>query len=205
MPRRQDIDMTSQADFLQGLIEKLGRQNIPYMLSGSVSSSLHGQPRATKDVDIVIAPTEEQVLNFARTLGETYYVSLEAVREAFAHNSTFNVIDNQSGWKADFIIRKDRPFSKKEFERRCTAKIKQLDVWVSSPEDIILSKSEWAKDSQSEQQFRDAFGVAMVQGNRLDRDYLHKWAKELQVESSLKQLLKQAKKLLDSKQETKFE
>jgi len=197
--------MTSQEDFLEGLIEKLGRQDIPYMLSGSVSSSLHGQPRATKDVDIVITPTEEQVLNFAQTLGETYYVSLDAVREAFAHNSTFNVIDNQSGWKADFIIRKDRPFSEKEFERRCAAKIKQLDVWVTSPEDIILSKLEWAKDSQSEQQFRDALGVAMVQWDRLDKDYLHKWAKKLQVESSLKQLLKEAKKLLDSKQEAKFE
>jgi len=197
--------MTSQEDFLEGLIEKLGRHNIPYMLSGSVSSSIHGQPRATKDVDIVITPTEEQVLNFAGTLGETYYVSLDAVREAFAHNSTFNVIDNQSGWKADFIIRKDRPFSKKEFERRCAAKIKQLDVWVTSPEDIILSKLEWAKDSQSEQQFRDALGVAMVQWDRLDKDYLHKWAKKLQVESSLKQLLKEAKKLLDSKQEAKFE
>lgn len=197
--------MTSQEDFLKALIEKLDRQNIPYMLSGSVSSSLHGQPRATKDVDIVIAPTEEQVLNFARKLGETYYVSLDAVREAFAHNSTFNVIDNQSGWKADFIIRKDRPFSEKEFERRCTAKIKQLGVWVTSPEDIILSKLEWAKDSQSEQQFRDALGVAMVQWDRLDKDYLHKWAKELQVENTLKQLLKQARKLLDSKQEPKFE
>jgi hypothetical protein len=191
--------MTSQEDFLEKLIEKLNQQDIPYMLSGSVSSSIHGQPRATKDVDIVITPTEEQVLNFAGTLGETYYVSLDAVREAFAHNSTFNVIDNQSGWKADFIIRKDRPFSEKEFERRCAAKIKQLDVWVTSPEDIILSKLEWAKDSQSEQQFRDALGVAMVQWDRLDKDYLHKWAKELQVESSLKKLLKQAKKLLDSK------
>lgn len=191
--------MTSQEDFLEALIEKLNQQDIPYMLSGSVSSSLHGQPRATKDIDIVIAPTKQQVLNFARALGESYYVSLDAVRNAFAHNSMFNVIDNQSGWKADFIIRKDRPFSHQEFERRDTAKIKGLDVWITSPEDIILSKLEWAKNSQSEQQFRDAIGVAVVQWDRLDYDYLHKWAKELQMESFLKQLLKQAKKLIDSK------
>ena len=191
--------MKSQEEFVKGLIEKLNRHNIPYMLSGSVSSSFHGEPRATRDVDIVIAPSEEQVSNFAGTLGDSYYVSLDAVRYAFAHNSMFNVIDNESGWKADFIIRKDRPFSLREFERKCTAKIKELDVWVTSCEDIILSKLEWAKNSHSEQQFRDALGVAVVQWHSLDIDYLHKWAKELRVESSLKRLLQQAKKLLDSK------
>lgn len=191
--------MKSQEDFLTELIEKLNRQDIPYMLSGSVSSSFHGEPRATRDVDIVIAPTEEQILNFANVLGKRYYVNLDAVRYAFAHNSMFNVIDNESGWKADFIILKDRPFSHREFERKCTAKIKKLDVWVTSREDIILSKLEWAENSHSEQQFRDALGVAVVQWHSLDIDYLHKWAKELGVESSLEQLLQQARKLLDSK------
>jgi len=191
--------MESQEVFLEGLIEKLNRQDIPYMLSGSVSSSFHGHPRATKDVDIVIAPTEEQILNFANMLGEHYYVNLDAVRYAFAHNSMFNVIDNESGWKADFIIRKDRPFSHREFERKCTAKIKKLDVWVTSREDTILNKLEWAKNSHSEQQFRDALGVAVIQWHSLDIDYLRKWAKDLRVESSLEQLLQQAKKLLDSK------
>lgn len=193
--------MTSQEDFLERLIEKLNQQSIPYMLSGSVSSSLHGQPRATRDVDIVIAATEEQALNFAGTLNESYYVSLDAIRDAFTHNSTFNVIDSQSGWKADFIIRKDRPFSHKEFERRFTAKIKQLNVWVTSPEDTILSKLEWAKDNQSEQQFRDALGVAVVQWHRLDMDYLKYWAGQLQIDSSLKELLNQAKELVGSKKE----
>ena len=191
--------MKSQQDFLAKLIEKLDQQGIPYMLSGSFSSSFHGQPRATRDVDIVIAPSERQLLPFANSLREDYYVSLEAVREAFAHKSTFNVIDSQSSWKADFIIRKDRPFSQQEFRRRCTVKIKGIDVWASSPEDTILSKLEWAKDSRSEQQFRDALGVAVVQRDRLDTDYLRDWAKELQVQSALKELLEQAEKLSESK------
>jgi hypothetical protein len=189
--------MKSQKDFLTELIEKLNLQNIPYMLSGSVSSSLHGEPRATRDVDIVIVATQEQILNFAGTLGESYYVSLDAVRGTFAHSSTFNVIDKQSSWKADFIICKDRPFSHQEFERRRSAKVMGLDVWVTSPEDIILSKLEWAKDS--EQQFRDALGVAVVQWDLLDMDYLHKWAKELLIEACLEELLEQAKRILGLK------
>jgi hypothetical protein len=187
--------MTSQNDFLKKLIKVLGDFSIPYMISGSFGSSYHGRPRATKDIDIVIAPTEKLLLEFVESLGEDYYVSLEGVRDAFDNNSMFNIIDNLSGWKADFILRKARAFSRQEFERKAIAEIGGLDVWVTSPEDIILSKLEWSKDSQSERQFGDALGVAVVQWDRLDVDYLRKWAKELQVTDSLEQLLEQAGKL----------
>ena len=190
--------MTSQEDFLERLIKKLDEQNIPYMLSGSVSSSLHGQPRATNDADIVIAPAEEQLIAFVKSLGDDYYVNPDAARDAFKSNSVFNVIDIQNSWKADLIIRKNRPFSREEFQRRQKANIMGLDAWVVSPEDVILSKLEWAKNNKSSQQFQDALGVATVRYDHLDRDYLHKWAKELQVESSLERLLKQAKEQLNS-------
>jgi len=191
--------MTSQGGFLQLLIGELSRHGIAYMVSGSVCSSLHGEPRATRDVDIVIVGAEDKVLDFVQSLGRDYYVSLDAVRDALARRTMFNVIDSRSGYKADFVIRKDRRFSREEFGRRRTTKIAGLDVWVTSPEDTILTKLEWGKDSQSEQQFRDALGVAVVQWDHLDRDYLRKWAKELQVESSLEQLLRVAERRLDSK------
>ncbi len=190
--------MTSQENFLEKLIKKLNEQNIPYMLSGSVSSSLHGQPRATNDADIVIAPAEEQLIAFVKSLSDDYYVNPDAAREALKSNSMFNVVDIRNSWKADFIICKDRLFSREEFRRRRKADIMGLDVWVVSPEDVILSKLEWAKNSESGQQYRDALGVATVQYDCLDRDYLYKWAKELQLEGSLEQLLKQAKEQLNS-------
>ena len=190
--------MTSQNDFLKKLVKALDNCSIPYMLSGSFSSSFYGQPRATQDADIIIATTEEQLIAFVKSLGDDYYVSDDTTREALKNNSMFNVIDIQNSWKADFIIRKNRPFSIEEFTRRQKANIMGLDVWIVSPEDIILSKLEWAKNSESGQQFLDALGVAIVQNDRLDRDYLYKWAKELQVESSLERLLKQAKKQLNS-------
>jgi len=196
--------MNSQEDFLKIILEKLDQQRIPYMLAGSIASSLHGQPRATKDVDIVIAPAEKQLTRFVESLGEDYYVSPEAARNAFAQNSMFNVIDNQSGWKADFIIRKDRPFGHQEFERRCTAKIGGLDVWATSPEDTILTKLEWAKDNQSEQQLRDALSIVIVQWYRLDMDYLKHWAVQLEIENSLKELFNQARELVESNKEKDF-
>jgi len=190
--------MTSQKDFLKRIIDALNDAGIPYMLSGSMSSSFHGRPRATNDTDIVIAPVEEQLNAFTQSLGKDYYVSSDAVRDAFRRNSMFNVIDIQTGWKADFIICRKRPFSSEEFQRRQNINIMGLNIWIVSPEDAILSKLEWAKNTKSDLHFRDALGVAMVQYDRLDRLYLHNWAKELHVESSVKQLLKQAKKRMDS-------
>lgn len=185
--------MTSPANSLQILIEKLNQHDIGYMLSGSYSSSLHGRPRATNDADIIIAPSEEQLIAFVKSLGDDYYVNPDTARDAIKNNSMFNVIDIHNSFKVDFIIRKDRPFSKEEFQRRQKSNIMDLDIWVVSPEDVILSKLEWAKESESNQQFQDALGVAAVQYDCLDRDYLYKWAKELKIENSLEQLLKQAK------------
>lgn len=191
--------MTEQNDFLKRLIDALNDAGVPYMLSGSICSSFHGRPRATNDVDIVIAPNETQLERFAQSLGNDYYVSLDAVRDAFKRNSMFNVIDIESGWKADFVIRKKRPFSNEEFNRRRKVGIMGLDIWVVSPEDMILTKLEWSRGQMTGNQFQDALGVAVVQWDGLDKDYLHKWAKELQVDGLLKQLLDRAKKLTDSK------
>jgi len=60
--------MTSQDAFLKKLIMVLGDCSIPYMISGSFVSSYHGRPRATKDIDFVIAPAEKQLLGQAARL-----------------------------------------------------------------------------------------------------------------------------------------
>jgi len=191
--------MKEQKKFLEKLISILESADIPYAVCGSLSSSLHGQPRATNDADIIIAPTQDQLAKLLKSLETGYYVSPEAAFEAMKICSMFNVIDNELGWRADLIFRKDNPYQLSEFNRRIRAKVMGIDLWILSPEDVILSKLEWARNSQSDQQFRDALGVAVVQWDHLDKDYLLKWAKELQVDGLLKQLLEQAKKLTDSK------
>lgn len=186
--------MTTQKEFLQTLVNALKRANIPYMLSGSVSSSFHGQPRATNDVDIVIDPAEEQLLDFVNLLGPDYYSSKDAALQALKDKAMFNIIETKAGWKADFIVRKNRPYSRREFDRRKSAVVMEIDLCVLSAEDSILSKLEWSKGRESQAQFKDALGVLMVQWDRLDFDYLAKWAKELKVEDSLEQLLKEIRK-----------
>lgn len=186
--------MTDQNELLHQVALLLERVGIAYMVSGSVGSSFHGHPRATNDTDIVIDPTREQLLSFVELLGPDYYVSQEAAMQALTQRTMFNVIDINSGTKMDLIIRKDRPFSKEEFKRRVRTNLAGTDLYILSPEDSILSKLEWSQGRKSDTQFKDALGVMMVQKNKLDFEYLKKWAAELGVQKALEQLIQQAGK-----------
>lgn len=185
--------MITQKEFLERLIRLLDTAGIPYMVAGSMSSSLHGRPRATQDADVVIDPTGDQLDSLLALLEQGYYVSREAALDALRHRTMFNVIDLDGGWKADLIILKDRPFNRQEFERRRQIDAMGQMLWVVSPEDIILSKLEWMKGRASEVQYADALGVAVIQWGNLDLEYLHRWAGPLGVEDMLARLLKEAR------------
>jgi hypothetical protein len=182
----------TQEEFCLQVVECLESAGIPLMLAGSHGSSRHGQPRATNDVDIVIDPTSEQLETLLALLGGHYYVSPEAAREALQRRSMFNVIDFAEGWKADLIIRKDRPFSVEEFQRRQQVTLCGRPVPIASPEDVILTKLEWDRITPSERQRKDALGVAVVQWPRLDQGYLRKWAADLGVADKVDELLREA-------------
>ena len=187
--------MTEQKKFLEKLIFILESAGIPYAVCGSLSSSFHGQPRATNDADIIIAPTQDQLAKLLKSLETGYYVSPEAVFEAMKICSMFNVIDSELGWKADLIFRKDNPYQLSEFNRRIRAKLMGIELWILSPEDVILSKLDWGKGGGSDLQFRDVFGVIKLQWDKLDWDYLRRWAKELGVEKKLESVIEEVRKL----------
>jgi hypothetical protein len=184
--------MITQREFLERLTGLLDKAGIPYMVAGSMSSSLHGRPRATQDADVVIDPTEDQLASLITLLEQGYYVSRDAALDALRHRTMFNIIDLEGGWKADLIIRKDTPFGRQEFERRRQIDAMGQMLWVVSPEDVILSKLEWMKGRESEVQYSDALGVAVTQWANLDLEYLRTWATQLGVEDILIRLLKEA-------------
>jgi len=144
--------------------------------------------------DIVIAPTAQTIAKFLDRLSEQeYYVSREAAIDALRRNSMFNVIDLESGWKVDLIIRKSRPFSLEEFRRRMAARLFEVPVFVATAEDTILTKLEWAAMGESERQVRDAAGIVSVKATELDREYISRWANELGVAEQWHRLIAEQK------------
>ncbi len=108
----------SPDEVLQFVLNRLEGCGIDYMLTGSFAGNLHGVPRTTYDADIVIEVDSDSLNEFVRNLGSAFYVSSDAARDVVSTRGMFNVIHLQTGFKVDFIVRKSRPFSKKEFSRR---------------------------------------------------------------------------------------
>lgn len=183
----------STHDLFDRIVRALSQAGIPYMFTGSFASSFHGTPRASNDFDLVMAPTAEQLRVLKTNLPESeYYLDLEDALDALKRRRQFNVIDLASGWKIDFIIRKTRPFSLSEFDRRFQIDFEGLPIFMASAEDIILAKLEWAKRTASERQIEDVAGVLRIRAKELDRTYIERWIKELQVEAQWSQALKSA-------------
>jgi hypothetical protein len=178
----------SQIGVLGQILDTLEEVGIPSMIVGSFASGFHGEFRATQDADIVIDPTPEQLRAFLARVRDDFYVSAEAAAEALARRTQFNLVHFETAWKIDLIVRKERPFSRMEFERRQEGSVGDHSAAINSPEDVILSKLEWAKISRSERQVRDAAGVVAAWGDALDWDYLDRWAEELSVSDLLAQL-----------------
>jgi hypothetical protein len=164
------------------VVHLLETLEIPYMVAGSFASSFHGKPRTTHDADIVIDPapaTLDQLVALCAAGG--FYVDLDTARDALRRRRQFNLIETASAFKLDLIIRKDRPFSREEFQRRrLVALSEHTRLAMASAEDTILAKLEWAKSGGgSERQLSDVRGILEVQRGRLDLEYIERWAREL--------------------------
>lgn len=175
-----------QFEFLRSVVALLDEVEIPHMLAGSMASTFHGEPRMTRAVDMVIDPILESIGRFVAALDPSRYDVDDAV-DAVRRRDMCNVIDTETGWKVDLIARKDRPFSREEFDRRQAAVIDGVELFVATAEDTVLAKLEWRARSDSERQFRDV--VAVLAAQDPDIVYLQRWAAELGVTESLNEAL----------------
>lgn len=89
--------------------ELLDDLSIPYVLGGSVASSLVGEPRATMDVDLAVRLQREQVDALVAALGSAYSVSLDAAVDAVARASSFHLIHLDSMQKGERVVVAEDP------------------------------------------------------------------------------------------------
>ena len=184
----------SQQELLKKVVETLDHNDLDYMITGSVASSLQGEPRSTHDIDLVIAIQETGIENLVEAFAPpAYYLDAESIREAISHKSMFNLIDVAEGDKVDFWILTNQAFDQSRFARKYAEEVLGMRLKVSSPEDTILAKLQWAlKSGGSEKQFTDALRIFEVQYGNLDLDYLNKWVVTLGIEEMWKGLQDEA-------------
>ena len=185
----------SQQELLIEVAAALEGHGIAYMVTGSIASSLFGEPRLTHDIDVIGQVSAQDALKLAGSFPPPrYYIDdKESIEEMIRQASMFNLIDTHTGDQVDFWILTGSPFDPSRFDRRRSVSVFSTMLWVSSPEDIILAKLRWADLSGgSEKQFRDALRVFEVQREDLDTRYCAMWAENLGVAALWERLLAEA-------------
>jgi hypothetical protein len=176
------------------VLEKLG---IPYLVGGSLASTIHGLVRTTQDSDLVAELRPEHIEPFARALESEFYIDEEMIAGAIAHRSSFNIIHRLSMFKVDIFVPRMRPFVKEQLaraRREVFSVDPHADAMVATAEDTLLAKLEWYRmgGEVSERQWRDVLGILQVQAGSLDINYLRRWAIELKVTDLLERALQQS-------------
>lgn len=173
---------------LKRVIERLEKGSIPYMLTGSMALNFYGHPRATNDLDIVIEVNERDEDRLVGLFEKDYYIVRETVRQALARGALFNIIDNESVFKIDLIVRKSTSYAEQQFARRKLEPFLGLRAYVITPEDLILAKLDWSRESLSEIQERDIRNLIRILSKELDYSYMEKWAADLGALDRLRSL-----------------
>lgn len=197
--------MTSAGAGLKRLLEAFERLRIPFLVGGSLASSIHGIARATQDIDIVADLALSAADALAEELGGEFHAGAEMIREALLAGIAFNVIHIESSYKFDIFPLRDDPYYRQEFERRKVEETaflgEPLRFPVATAEDTVLTKLVWYRASGrvSERQWNDVLGLIRIQKDRLDAGYLRRWARHLGVEDLLEKVFEEAgQRLLSS-------
>jgi predicted nucleotidyltransferase len=187
----------SQQELLKRVVEALDRAGIDYMITGSVASSLQGEPRSTHDLDVVVEIGQEDVPALRSAFPRPrFYLEEEAAREAIRTGGMFNVIEAAEGDKIDFWLLTDQPFDRSRFGRKVEEDVFGINLKVSRPEDTILAKLRWASMmGGSEKAYMDALRVFEVQAAGLDRSYLDAWVARLGLQDLWRRLRAEAEEL----------
>ncbi|NGX58874.1 MAG: hypothetical protein KR126chlam3_00015 [Chlamydiae bacterium] len=170
--------MSVELDVLKFVCHRLEQANIPYMLTGSFAANFYVVPRMTRDIDIVIEIHKPDIEKLFLIFQKDFYIEKDAIHEAIEHQGMFNIIHNESVLKIDFIVRKEASYRHTEFQRRQQIQLDDSSIWIVSPEDLIISKLFWAKDSLSEMQQKDVENLLLSLKN-LNIEYIHEWVEKL--------------------------
>jgi hypothetical protein len=176
----------SQQELLRRVVEVLDAAAVDYMLTGSLASSLQGEPRSSHDIDLVVAltPAGGNALLEAFAPPDYYLdeLSIKSALDEPGAGRQFNLLHAAEGDKVDFWMLSNEAFDQSRFSRKYTDEIEGLRIKVSRPEDTILMKLRWADLSGgSEKQFRDALSVYQLKRRLLDLPYMDTWATRLGI------------------------
>ena len=162
---------------------QLEQNDIPYMIVGSMAAMVYGEPRLTRDIDIVlnIHPVDSHKLTHLFPMASYYCPPPEVLKAEITHRGQFNLIHQETQIKIDIMIRKNTDHAVTEFARRQKVSFwEDFGAYLAQPEDIILKKLSYYREGGSAKHLTDIRGI--LANMAIDKEYLQKWIEELNLQ-----------------------
>lgn len=179
MPKENQLDQTQ---LLKEITSLLHKAHIPYMVTGALSVIFYGRPRASHDIDFVIEAEDKNVTQLIKTFSSLphneFPIDAYTIVEAVKHKHMFSLIHLPTVLKLNFFLLKNEAFDESRFDRRKTLTVFGQKMDFAAPEDTILIKLLWYKETDIEKHLIDAAFVYQIQKNELDMSYLNAWTKK---------------------------
>jgi len=184
----------TQAELLRYLVDVLETLGAEYMIGGSQAAMYYGEPRLTRDVDVIVALRLEHLPALLRRFpADEFYVDEGAARDAIRTSGQFNIIHPGSGLKIDVYVNPDTPYDRARLARRQRLPLLPgVNAYFARPEDVILYKLLYYRQVESGSHLRDVLGILRVSGPELDERYITEWAGRLGLRTLWEQIRKQA-------------
>lgn len=181
----------TEPDLIGLFVAPLETTGIRYMITGGVASVIYGDPRFTRDVDVVMALSTAEIADLASAFDPAafYVPPAEAVEKEItrAEGGHFNVIHRDTSLRADVYLAGDDPLIEWGFDRRVRLPVGDAEIWVAPIEYVILRKLEYFQHSDSDRHLRDVAMMLRISGETVDSDSLLRWAERLELKETLEQ------------------
>lgn len=166
-------------------LEPLERLAFPYCVTGSVASSVYGEPRLTADIDVVLLLDSEGTGALRAAFPESaYYVPPdETLRTELSRSSggMFNLIHHASQFKADIYLAAGDPLHAWALANRRRIDLGGGGAWIAPPEYVVLRKLEYLREGGSDKHARDIRFI--LAATPIDRAFVEAEAARLGVDA----------------------
>jgi len=189
-------EIISFEEFMRQVIAALEAAGVEYMIGGAVAAWAWGEARATLDLDVVVNIPLESVNQLANELNQRNMlvpadIILDNILETRA-DLPINAIHIYSGYKADlYPLRQGDELRASAFERRQKIDLGEPlgEVYLHSPEDLIIYKLWYYSLSQQTKHLRDITSIVMTLGDELDYKTIEFWANKKGLTSLWREIL----------------
>lgn len=185
-------------DFVKLILDSLGAAGVEYLIGGAIAAWAWGEPRATQDVDVIVDLPLDAINPLSKALQDRgVLVPSEIILDILIEERgdlPIHAIHGTSGFKADiYLLRPEDDLRKSALRRRQLIDFGPPlgEIYIHSPEDLILYKLIYYDLSQQTKHLRDIGAILHSLGDQLDQAYLGAWIERLGLSTIWKTILEE--------------